>query len=784
MVTTLELPGVSVSVENQTAATITSPSSRPLIVLATRSDKTLPDGTGTAAGTSESGALRFVTSQREVRQSLGDPVFVTSGGLPVHGHETNEYGLHALWSFLRGSSAAYYIRADIDLGQLVATTEEPTSPVPDNTYWIEEDAIVGGVFRRNNANTAWEAVPFRIFKTTPSGGSAGDWAFDYTTTNATLKFKADDATWYAVGGVNLTTTNINARTATNNVLWVSATAPTGAGANDFWWKTTSASGGVSTPVRYYRALDGVWVDATVVRSATQPTLAAGTVWEDISTVATNGYRPLKISNGSSYITLTYTISEDAPTSPPDDGQLWFDSSIDDFAMYVEDTNAWEEIVTTTSASPNDRQKVISASAPATPGTGAIWVDISGANLDAFPVVKRYNGSSWENITASVSMTDTYTAASAVVNGTYWINTGDPRTRNLVKVWDSTFTPVVLDSGVPDSFDLAAHRRWKPFVGARFGRRGVRYAVVRALQAAISTNEDIRSDAYRFDLIAVPGYPELYDEMVNLNADIGETAFAIADVPARTIPSGVPTGIEQTIVSWRTNAAVADSTGEQGFTSTGYAQAAHYYPWALSTNTDGEDVFVPASTYALRTYAYNDQVAYPWFAPMGDERGLVLNASSVGYLGNDGEYHPVNVSKGAGGAMYTAYINPTVFYHDAGLRIMGQKTALGVANDMDRVNVARLVARIRWDLQRSLRSFIGRPNDPLTWASAQNLVTKYFAGLKSLRAVSDYAVRCNGQTNTPDRIARNELWVDVAIIPVGAVEFVYVPIRLVVSADQL
>lgn len=784
MVATLELPGVAVSVENQTAATVSSPSSRPLIVLATRANKTLPDGTGTAAGTAESKVLRFVTSQREARQSLGDPVFVTSGGSPVHGHETNEYGLHALWSFLRGSAAAYYIRADIDLGQLVATTVEPTSPVPDGTYWIEKDAIVGGIFRRNAANTAWEAVPFRIFTATPTGGSAGDWAFDYTTSNATLKFKADDATWYAVGGVNLTSTAIQARNATTNTLWTGPAAPTGAGANDYWWKTTSGSGGVSIPLRSYRALDGVWEDVTVVRSDTQPALTAGTVWEDTSTAATNGFRPLKISNGAAYSALTYTLDDAEPTSPPASGQLWFDSSITDFAMYVEDTNAWAEITTTTNANPTNRQKVISASAPATPATGAIWIDISGTNLDTFPVVKRYNGASWENITASVSITDVYTAASAVVNGTYWINTGDPRTRNTVKVWDPTYQPVVLSGGTPAAFDLATHRRWKPFVGARFGRRGARYAVVRALQAAISTNEDIRSDAYRFDLIAVPGYPELYDEMVNLNADIGETAFVIADTPARTIPSGVPTGIEQTIVSWRTNAAVADTTGEQGFTSTGYAQAAHYYPWALSTNTDGENVFVPPSTYALRTYAYNDQVAYPWYAPMGDERGLVLNATSVGYLGDDGEYHAVNVSKGAGGAMYTAYINPTIFYHDAGLRVMGQKTALGIANAMDRVNVARLVARVRWDLQRSLRSFIGRPNDPLTWASAQNLVTKYFAGLKSLRAVTDYAVQCNGQTNTPDRIARNEMWVDAAIIPVGAIEFVYVPIRLVISADQL
>jgi hypothetical protein len=32
-------------------------------------------------------------------------------------------------------------------------------------------------------------------------------------------------------------------------------------------------------------------------------------------------------------------------------------------------------------------------------------------------------------------------------------------------------------------------------------------------------------------------------------------------------------------------------------------------------------------------------------------------------------------------------------------------------------------------------------------------------------------------NTPARIDRNELWVDIAIEPVKAVEFIYIPLRI-------
>ena len=46
-----------------------------------------------------------------------------------------------------------------------------------------------------------------------------------------------------------------------------------------------------------------------------------------------------------------------------------------------------------------------------------------------------------------------------------------------------------------------------------------------------------------------------------------------------------------------------------------------------------------------------------------------------------------------------------------------------------------------------------------------------------RGVYDYLVVCDETNNTPTRIARNELYVDIAIEPMKAVEFIYIPIRL-------
>jgi phage tail sheath protein FI len=42
---------------------------------------------------------------------------------------------------------------------------------------------------------------------------------------------------------------------------------------------------------------------------------------------------------------------------------------------------------------------------------------------------------------------------------------------------------------------------------------------------------------------------------------------------------------------------------------------------------------------------------------------------------------------------------------------------------------------------------------------------------------DFLTVCDTSNNTPARIDRNELHIDIAIQPVKAVEFIYIPIRI-------
>jgi phage tail sheath protein FI len=266
-------------------------------------------------------------------------------------------------------------------------------------------------------------------------------------------------------------------------------------------------------------------------------------------------------------------------------------------------------------------------------------------------------------------------------------------------------------------------------------------------------------------------------MVNLNTDKKDPAFVVVDTPARLTPDGT------SVQAWATNANNAPSNGEQGLiTASRYAGV--YYPWGLATNLDGTEIFVPPSTAVLRTIAFNDQVAYPWFAPAGFNRGLVTAFTSVGYLTSENEYQPVQLNQGQRDVLYENRINPIAFIAGRGLVIYGQKTRSPVESALNRVNVARLVNYLNVQLDNLAKPFLFEPNDQYTRDAVTQTFESFLGDMVALRAVYDFAVLCDETNNTPDRIDRNELWIDIAIKPVKAIEFIYIPLRILNTGDPL
>jgi hypothetical protein len=601
--------------------------------------------------------------------------------------------------------------------------------------------------------------------------------------------------------------------------WTSVTAP-------FYPYTSSKSDGDTS--KDLAAFAGLGV----------PTVGNVYVGYDAST----GVQQLRRWSGTQWEDLVYTAALVAPSSDPAAGTLWYntDFQVDIMVGNGEKWEAYGRRYPETNAG----GVILSGSAPVQQDNGNalvdndLWIDTS--DLDNYPALYRWSVDNlrWTRVDTTDQTTpfgcifadarqDSGTAFTGMPNtGLYNYNSTkiadmmmsdfldpdapDPRvhpdgmllfntrysTYN-VKQWlpnyfkegnfdpNTNFGAVSYNIGNPDYMfpPLTSLGRWVTASGNRYdgrmnaGRFAQRQMVVTALAAAINTNQDIRAENAYFNLICCPGYPEVLNEMVLLNDDQKDVSFIIGDSPARLAPDAT------SLQNWATNTAQAPSDGEEGLV-TASPYVGIYYPWGYSTNVDGSAVMIPPSAIALRTYGYNDQVAYPWFAPAGFNRGLVQNATNVGYLTSEGEFKSVMLNQGQRDVLYTNAVNPIAFMPNRGLVVYGQKTRNPSATALDRVNVARLCNYLSYNLDNLMKPYLFEQNDQQTRDSVTLVVSRFLANLVTLRALEDYAVLCDETNNTPDRRDRNELWVDIAIQPIKAIEFIYVPVRVLASEATL
>ena len=149
----LNSPGVSVTVTDESFYSTAAPGTVPLIVVASAENKQKASATGTADGTTQAnaGQVYLLTSQRELVETFGTPIFKTDiNNNPIHAGELNEYGLQAAYSYLGVSNRAYVVRADLNLDQLNAVATQPTGNPVDGTYWLDTSSTRFGIFEWNS----------------------------------------------------------------------------------------------------------------------------------------------------------------------------------------------------------------------------------------------------------------------------------------------------------------------------------------------------------------------------------------------------------------------------------------------------------------------------------------------------------------------------------------------------------------------------------------------------------------------------------------------------------
>jgi hypothetical protein len=527
---------------------------------------------------------------------------------------------------------------------------------------------------------------------------------------------------------------------------------------------------------------------------------------------------------SNWSPLTYVAQTSAPTNTPADGTLWYSAVHDQVDIMIHDGQKWVGYLNQyPSTDPNG--PIVSATQPTVQSDGSaleandIW--ISTADLEMYGKdIYVYDSSNW----ILQDVTDHTSPNGWVFGDARWATTGQatdpatvlallnsnyvdpdapdpsvyPRGTRLwntrrsgfnVKQYQTGYINVNANGGLNIRYQNDVMNgptpyftdRWVTVGGnnedgsGKFGRHAQRGVVVSALKSLIDTNQAIRdTDTLNYNLIACPGYPEAISNLVGLNTDRGQTAFVVGDTPFRLKANATD------LTAWGSNANLAYDNGDVGaVTHDDYLGL--FYPSGYTTDNSGNNIVVPPSHMMLRTIINSDAKSYQWYAPAGTRRGGVDNASSVGYVDEaTGQFNTVSLYQGLRDVMAqsTVQINPIATLPGAGLTNFGQLTRAASASALDRINVARLIGYLRYQLTVMAKPFLFEPNDAQTRKEIKAAADSLLLELVGLRGIYDFITVCDTTNNTPARIDRSELWLDIAIEPVKAVEFIYIPLRIV------
>ena len=188
-------------------------------------------------------------------------------------------------------------------------------------------------------------------------------------------------------------------------------------------------------------------------------------------------------------------------------------------------------------------------------------------------------------------------------------------------------------------------------------------------------------------------------------------------------------------------------------------------------------YIPTNGDIAGLMCRTNVVAYPWFSPAGQQRGIINNAIKLAY----------NPTQDQRDQLYPNRINAVVTKPGTGTLLFGDKTALAYASAFDRINVRRLFLTIEQALQKAAEAQLFELNDELTRANFRNIVEPYLRDVEAKRGLYGFLVVCDTTNNTPDIIDNNEFRADIYLKPAKSINYVtltFVATRTGVSFDEV
>ena len=192
-------------------------------------------------------------------------------------------------------------------------------------------------------------------------------------------------------------------------------------------------------------------------------------------------------------------------------------------------------------------------------------------------------------------------------------------------------------------------------------------------------------------------------------------------------------------------------------------AAMYWPWIKVPDSQvaGAQRFVPPSTVLGGIYAFNDRVAHPWFAPAGLNRGGITTAIQA----------ERKLTQGNRDDLYDSNVNPIATFPGQGVTVFGQKTLQKKSSALDRINVRRLLIRVKKFVASSSRFLVFEQNTAATRRRFLGIVNPFLEQVQAQSGLSAFRVVMDETNNTPDTIDRNQLVGQLFLQPTRTAEFI-------------
>ena len=270
------------------------------------------------------------------------------------------------------------------------------------------------------------------------------------------------------------------------------------------------------------------------------------------------------------------------------------------------------------------------------------------------------------------------------------------------------------------------------------------------------------------LLAIPGMrvSTLSDSAIT-TVENRFDALYLMDIEERDTVNSVLTSSVQNVSVTNTVSAFNDRALDTSF-------AAAYFPdlsmdvqvktlnsATKTVTSNAATVQVPPSVSVIGAFAFNDAVAFPWFAPAGFARGSIsANATAVRL--NEDNIDDLNDKR----------INPIVsFPNSQGPVVFGQRTLQTAASALDRVNVRRLLIDLRRSVKQVAQQLIFEPNRESTLQRFTALVTPIMKRVQQNQGIDRFKVVIDSSTTTQADIENNTVRGKIFLQPTRTAEFI-------------